>query len=243
MRFASHRDIARAVERGTRLAGLPVAYSAGFSPHPRISYPGGAPTGAASEAEYFEISLTGACLPADVATRLDAALPDGIDVIEVVEVDSKSAVLRPEASQWEVRWPGVNPRDAAAAVQALLDAPGVEVERLTSKGIRRFDVRPAVASIQVSGGDADSSCPGDAIIRMVVLHQALAVRPDDVLAALRSLAPVAPSSPAMATRLWQGQLDDADAPGTAACPPAPPGAGGPAMHIKESAGTPAGAPR
>src|SRR6266852_5613797 len=45
MRFASHRDVARAMERGVRKAGVPVAYSAGFSPHPRISYLGGAPTG------------------------------------------------------------------------------------------------------------------------------------------------------------------------------------------------------
>jgi len=58
MRFASHRDIARAVERGVRRAGLPVAYSAGFTPHPKISYAGAAPTGTASEAEYLEISLT-----------------------------------------------------------------------------------------------------------------------------------------------------------------------------------------
>ena len=74
MRFASHRDIARAVERGVRMAGLPVAYSAGFSPHPKISYLGGAPTGAASEAEYLEIALTGNREPADVLTSLDRVI-------------------------------------------------------------------------------------------------------------------------------------------------------------------------
>src|SRR5271163_1942296 len=58
MRFASHRDIARAIERGVRRAGLPVAFSAGFSPHPKISYAGGAPTGVASEAEYLSLALT-----------------------------------------------------------------------------------------------------------------------------------------------------------------------------------------
>src|SRR5882724_821320 len=83
MRFASHRDIARAVERGVRKAGLPVAFSAGFSPHPKISYSGGAPTGAASEAEFLEIALTRPCDPALVRDQLDAALPAGIDVIEV----------------------------------------------------------------------------------------------------------------------------------------------------------------
>src|ERR1017187_10677555 len=77
MRFASHRDIARAIERAVRKADLPVAFSSGFSPHPKISYPGGAPTGAASEAEYFEIALTGSREPAQVPETLDAALPRG----------------------------------------------------------------------------------------------------------------------------------------------------------------------
>src|SRR5580704_4396591 len=72
MRFASHRDVARAMERGVRKAGIPVAYSAGFSPHPRISYSGGAPTGAASEAEYLEIALTARLDPDTVRVRLDA---------------------------------------------------------------------------------------------------------------------------------------------------------------------------
>ena len=58
MRFASHRDLARVFERGVRRAGLPIAYSAGFTPHPRISYAGGAPTGVASEAEYLSLALT-----------------------------------------------------------------------------------------------------------------------------------------------------------------------------------------
>src|SRR5580693_5567886 len=75
MRFASHRDIARAVERGVRRAGLPIAYSAGFTPHPKISYAGAAPTGTASEAEYLELSLTEVSAVAAVRDGLDAALP------------------------------------------------------------------------------------------------------------------------------------------------------------------------
>src|SRR3984885_5940630 len=100
MRFASHRDIARAVERGVRRAGLPIAYSAGFTPHPKISYAGAAPTGTASEAEYLELSLTGTCAVADVRDRLDAALPDGIDVIDVTEEAGSLGAVTFEASQW-----------------------------------------------------------------------------------------------------------------------------------------------
>src|SRR5216683_5521054 len=85
MRFASHLDVARTFERGVRRAGLPIAYSAGFTPHPKISYAGGAPTGVASEAEYLSLALTTRQAETQVCRRLDAALPDGIDVIEVMQ--------------------------------------------------------------------------------------------------------------------------------------------------------------
>src|SRR6266705_2866523 len=159
MRFASHRDVARAVERGVRKAGIPVAYSAGFSPHPRISYSGGAPTGSASEAEYLELSVTRRCEPDDVGRRLDAALPDGIDVIEVVEAGGRPGGLQLEASEWEVTWPGVAPEAAAAAVRAFLAAPSALVRRLTSKGTRTLDARAAVIGLTCSVAGADGPRP------------------------------------------------------------------------------------
>src|SRR3954451_21034389 len=73
LRFSSHRDFQRAFERALRRVDVPMAYSAGFSPHPRISYAGAAPTGAASEAEYVEISVTRRCEPDALARELDAA--------------------------------------------------------------------------------------------------------------------------------------------------------------------------
>src|SRR4051812_21924363 len=85
MRFTSHRDVARALERALRRAGLPMAYSAGFSPHPKVSYAGAAPTGVSSEAEYFEIGLADPREPGQVRADLDAALPPGLDIVDVVE--------------------------------------------------------------------------------------------------------------------------------------------------------------
>ena len=64
LRFTSHRDFSRAFERAVFRARVPMAYSSGFNPHPRISYAGAAPTGSASEAEYLEIAL------ADVVDRI-----------------------------------------------------------------------------------------------------------------------------------------------------------------------------
>src|SRR5260370_14499935 len=141
MRFASHRDVAGAIERGVRKAGVPVAYSAGFSPHPRISYSGGAPTGSASEAEYLEISLTRRWEPAHLGRLLDAALPDGIDVVDVVEVDAKSAGLRLDASLWGGLLPGVTAEGAHSAREAVLCLSAAVVQRTTNNGQRQPNCR------------------------------------------------------------------------------------------------------
>ena len=84
LRFTSHRDFSRAFERAVFRARIPMAYSSGFNPHPRISYAGAAPTGSASEAEYLEIALAEVIDPARAHADLDEALPDGLDVLEVV---------------------------------------------------------------------------------------------------------------------------------------------------------------
>src|SRR3954454_2997735 len=71
LRFTSHRDFARAFERAVRRAGVPVAYSQGFTPHPKISYVGACPTGVASEAEYLELGLQAVVDPARLRVALD----------------------------------------------------------------------------------------------------------------------------------------------------------------------------
>src|SRR5262249_30288930 len=84
LRFTSHRDVARAFERALRRARLPVAYSQGFNPHPKISWVGAAPTGVASEAEYVEIQLVEHLDPEVVRASFNAALPEGLTVLEAV---------------------------------------------------------------------------------------------------------------------------------------------------------------
>ena len=216
MRFASSRDVARAFERGVRMAGLPIAYSAGFTPHPKISYAGGAPTGVASEAEYLSLALTARQDGTQVCRRLNAALPDGIDVVDVTEAGgdgsrsagsgsaSPSGFSHLEASEWRMVLPGVAPEVARRAVAGFLARAEAPVERLTDKGVRRLDARAAVIQMSVSERVAATSNEDCAILRMVVLHTAPVVRPEDVLTALRGQDGIEPSSPPMTTRLAQG---------------------------------------
>jgi radical SAM-linked protein len=203
MRFASHLDVARAFERGVRRAGLPIAYSAGFTPHPKISYAGGAPTGVASEAEYLSLTLTSRTEADTVRERLNAALPDGIDVIVVTEDSGGLPASRLTASEWQIALPGLPPDNVVPVVRKFLALTEAPVERLTSKGVRRMDARAAVVSLDVF----DDTSAGSAL-RMVVRHTVPSVRPDDVLNALRDVSDVFPAEQPLMTRLAQGSLGE-----------------------------------
>jgi radical SAM-linked protein len=206
LRFTSHRDIQRALERALRRAHVPMAYSAGFTPHPKISYGGAAAMGAASEAEYLEISVTERLAPVKVRDALDEALPLGLDVLEVVEAGPGALAERLEASQWQIELPGVPVAEAEAAAAAFLARDHVEVERVMKAGPRQFDARGPVLRLAAEPGPATSEAPC-AILRVVVRHATPAVRPDDVLTALRQVAGLTPPVPPLVTRLAQGPLD------------------------------------
>jgi radical SAM-linked protein len=229
LRFLSHRDVARSFERAVRRAGVPVSHSHGFSPHPRLSWIGAAPTGAASEAEYVEIGLTRPVDPAELARMIDAALPDGLDVLAAAPAVGAALADRIEASGWRIELPGVPAAELAAAVAALLARESVVVERITPSGRRQVDVRAALVRLEAAPGDADGvtrsggradapssvtpphAAPpshGCAILAAVVRQTTPAVRPDDVLGALDGVAGLRPPVPARATRTAQGLLDD-----------------------------------
>ncbi|MFF0199479.1 TIGR03936 family radical SAM-associated protein [Streptomyces sp. NPDC005017] len=216
LRFTSHRDFQRAFERALRRAEVPMAYSAGFTPHPKVSYANAAPTGTGSEAEYLEIALTAARDPEKLRALLDESLPPGLDVVDAVEVRTSGLADRLTASVWELRLEGVDPEDAGRAVAAFIGAETVEVQRMTKNGVRTFDARSAVVGLEsVAGGTETHSSPADrptdqpcAILRLVVRHVTPAVRPDDVLSGLRAVADLAPPVPAAVTRLAQGLFDE-----------------------------------
>jgi len=210
LRFTSHRDFSRAFERALVRARIPMAYSSGFNPHPRISYAGASPTGAASEAEYLEIGLAETVDPARIAADLDDALPEGLDVLEVVAALPGGLADRLEASRWQIDLP--LPVDTVtAAVETFLARETVSVERMTKKGLRSFDSRVAVLSLQVI--PVDTAYDGGSRLMVVLRHTVPTVRPDDVLTGLRQVHGLDETSAGwvtwLVTRLEQGPLDEA----------------------------------
>jgi radical SAM-linked protein len=205
LRFTSHRDFSRAFERAVFRARIPMAYSSGFNPHPRISYAGAAPTGSASEAEYLEIALAEEVEPSAVQQALDEALPDGLDVLEAVTSAGGALADRLEASHWRITLPDVKGEAASSAVAAFLGTDEVLVQRMTKKGMRTFDCREAVVSLASHTGEVSGKeC---AILDVVLRHGTPSVRPDDILAGLREVAGLDAGPAPLYERQAQGPLD------------------------------------
>ncbi|MPZ63690.1 MAG: DUF2344 domain-containing protein [Propionibacteriales bacterium] len=212
LRFTSHRDFGRALERALRRAGIPMALSSGYTPHLRVSYAGASPTGAASEAEYLEIALREECDPSDVLQRLDRALPNGLDVLDVVPAGPGALADLLEASHWRISLPEVSLLTARSAVERFLEQSRVPVKRMTKKGEREFDARAAVIRLSAVAGDdaeeaeTETEVARCAILDLVLRHGTPSVRPDDVLTGLRETAGLVPPVPPLQTRIAQGPL-------------------------------------
>jgi radical SAM-linked protein len=203
LRFTSHRDFSRAFERALVRARIPMAYSSGFNPHPRISYAGAAPTGAASEAEYLEIGLAAVVDPVSVFADLDEALPVGLDVVSVVEATPGSLADRLEVSRWHVDLVGAAVEEVEPAVGSFLAASSVSVERMTKKGLRTFDTRAAVLALTAASYGEGTR------LEVLLRHTVPAVRPDDVLTGLRQVGALEVSGTPLMTRVEQGPYDEA----------------------------------
>lgn len=209
MRFASARDFQRALERAIRRGGVPIAFSAGFSPHPRISYTNSVPTGVSSEAEYLELGLTRTVPVQLLMGALTQGLPDGFEIVEVVPAATADFGARMQASAWAIVLPDVPVPAAHDAVDRLLAAASSPVERVTKSGRTTVDVRTALVTAAVRP-DPQSVADGSpcAILQVVVRHVTPSVRPKDLLTALERAAGLPQSQAPRICRLAQGPLSD-----------------------------------
>lgn len=151
VRFISHLDLARTIERTVRRARLPVAYSKGFSPRPKIAFGSALAVGVTSSAEYVDIEFTEEIPVEEFMNRICDNLPTGIRFREAIEIgptipplmsviDRASYVLTGELRQG---------KDLGPSVQRILDSEVIWVERPGKKQTKKVDIRPWMFSLEV----------------------------------------------------------------------------------------------
>lgn len=155
VRFVSHRDGARLWERALRRVALPVAYTEGFTPRPKLSFGLALPTGAESVAEYIDIDLA-TDVDADdgrLVDGLSSALPHGMEVLVAAECGARRVSLQDEVSSttWQLTAPGLSPDVVGEAARRLLDADELLVERERKGRSRVDDIRPVIRDLRPDG--------------------------------------------------------------------------------------------
>lgn len=203
IRFTSHRDTANHFERAVRKAGIALAYSGGFTPRPKMSFGLALPTGGESLAEYLDFELAeGVDLDArQVHDRLAGALPLGYGIVCVAPLVAGSPSLQEDvvACTWQVALCGVSSVAAQDAIDSVLAAPTLLVER-ERKGQRSTDdVRHSIEDLSVAAV-ADDPRPH---LCAVLANNGRSLRPTELVGAVfPTLDPVDLAGRVLRTHQW-----------------------------------------
>ena len=194
VRWISHRDVARAFERALRIEQLPLAFTLGFSPRPKVSFGLALSTGYESEAEYLDLELAEPVDLESLPSRLTAALPIGLEVDAVVALEERAPALQESvaAVTWQVE---VTDDDGQAVPAEMLrelvagarSAPVLEVTQVRKGRASVADVRPAIRRLDLL--EAPSSSESSTTVEMELLTQPRGAKPSEVVAAIAGLSP------------------------------------------------------
>ena len=187
VRWTSPRDVARMWERACRRVQLPLAWTGGFSPRPKLSFGLALPTGAESLAEYLDLELAPDAVVDvdDLPARLSPALPAGVDVTAVATVDPKAPSLQEDVvcCEWRLGFAlGVDLAaavDLAALVDRALASSSLLVERERKGRLSVDDVRPAILALT-----AEATAGGEPELEALLATRPRALRPQELLRAL-----------------------------------------------------------
>jgi radical SAM-linked protein len=175
LRYISHLDLHTLWERAARRAGLPLAYSHGFHPQPKINFASALPLGFASRCEVVDVRLEGEVELAGLPGRLQAALPGGIGIMDVAAVEEATPSLQTNvlSAEYEVTLTeSIDESLVRLRIAELLASSTLPRER---RG-KPYDLRPLIEQLE--------AVQGDKIHMRLAAREAATGRPDEVLDAL-----------------------------------------------------------
>ena len=201
LRFVSAIDLGRLWERALRKADLPIAYSEGFSPHPKVSFPDALPLGYASTGEYVELTFAAPIRLPDDIRRLNAAFPDGLRILHTAPVPDGAPKLakRLRASMWTLDYPEtVDGEGLQRAVETVRSVEELLVERQRRGDSVTVDLHPSIHQISITTRHVTAT----------LLHTQPPVRPSEVHLALQQYTDGPLADAALITRVAQGVPND-----------------------------------
>lgn len=193
-RFLSHLELVDAAKRLIRRAGIPVKYSQGFHPLPRLSFSEPLPVGLESMDEYLDMELStdgrgpgNGFTPREVLKRLNAVSPEGVKFLDAGVIPLKPSAVSDKISVAEYliflkNGPlgiGIEPKEIDGILRDFCRRESVLLHIVKKDKVREVDIRPLVREIELAG---------DGVVRLVLRRgESVSVKPQDVLANLFDL--------------------------------------------------------
>lgn len=153
-RFISHLDLLRTFERSLRRADLPIAFSQGFNPHPKISFGSVLPLGLESEGEYVDFILTEECSPDQFKHKLNQVLPSGLSILAVQQIPMDTPSLMEEINlavytlKVYFKFP-IKGEKLSGLIADFLSKEEILILRKSKKGIKEVNIRPLIKKLDL----------------------------------------------------------------------------------------------
>lgn len=163
--FISHLDMMRTFERAFRRADLPVAFTQGFNPRPKISFTPALSVGITSGSEYMDIEFFEDVQAEDVAMRLNRVLPEGLRITKVDAADEKPSLAILNGAVYVVKAALIaeNLQELKKSIDVLLHRKEIIVERVTKSGNKSVNIAPLIYKIDLLSNNNDTCDIGMAV--------------------------------------------------------------------------------
>ncbi len=181
--YISHLDLMRTMQRAFLRAGYPLKYSEGFNPHAQISILLPLSVGCSSSCELMDFQLTVDADMAEIPARLSAAMPEGIEALEVYEMERKVKELKWLSISGRFEYDERSCSEMAEALREFFSADSIVIEKKTKRGMGEADIAPAIREISFEAVE------GCVILRAVISAQEPTLNPEHLVSALRQKAP------------------------------------------------------
>jgi len=151
IKFISHLDIIRLWQRAFTRANIPLAYSEGFNPHPRISLAAPLALGITSDAELMDVYLSKELSPHFFTTTVNRQLPAGVSILQAIQVPSHIPTIQSQLryAEYEVFLNETAPETTEAAISALLELETLPWQHQRDTGPHHYDLRQLIDDIWV----------------------------------------------------------------------------------------------
>ena len=175
LRYTGNLDLHKVWERAARRAELPLAYSQGFHPQPKMNMAAALPLGFSSRCEVLDMKLEQDVSLDDLPTRINATLPPGLQVVDVEQVDERAPALQTQvlSSEYQVTLTeSIDPSELHRRVETLTESTSIPRQR---RG-KIYDLRALIEELNL--------LPDGKIFMRLAAREGATGRPEEVLDAL-----------------------------------------------------------